>query len=70
MSNYQVRVVSPSGGSDDGIFFELEAKTRYEALMLAQQKCGSRPSELWQGDRRLARIRNVGSRDTPVWQVE
>lgn len=70
MAQYHIKLLDKSSTGEGGTALPIDAGSPNDALNIAQEKIGSGSAELWEGDRRLARLRNQGSRDNPVWIVD
>lgn len=69
MDYYQIRFAT-TGTAPDKTMVEISANSPNEALRLAQMEAGTRPAELWCNGRKLARMRNKGTREQPSWLID
>jgi hypothetical protein len=69
MASYELRILSPEANAGAAPAMQIDARSPHEALMIAQKNTGPGHSELWEGERRLARLKNVGTATVPVWQI-
>lgn len=70
MSGFQLRFMPINGNETAHDTVPIEAGSPQEALKLAQERIGNRTAELLDGDRRLARIKNNGTAEAPIWHID
>ena len=70
MSGFQLRFMERGGEYIPHDSVPIDASSPQEALAIAQEKIGNRTAELLHGERRLARIRNNGTPEAPIWQID
>lgn len=70
MNEYQLRFLQRGGVNGASELVPIDASSAQEALSIAQQRIGKGTAELLHGERRLARIRNAGTPEAPIWQID
>lgn len=70
MSEFQLRFMESGGRTGSPESVPIDASSAQEALSIAKERIGKGTAELLQGDRHLARIRNAGTVDAPLWQID
>ncbi len=70
MHTYELRFVVPTSEPDTAMPVMIAARSPSDALQQAKLKGGAHQAELWEDGRKLARLRNIGTREDAVWIID